>query len=297
MSKNSNLAILFADIAGSTELYDTVGDKKAQKLIATCLSALTDVTTRNLGTVVKTIGDEIMCTFPAAESAVQASTEMHQAIDKIPDIESYLPYQPNLYIGFHFGKVIMKNNDVFGDAVNIAARIVSIAKQRQTLTTEQTIKMLPRKIQSEVRFIGKTRIKGKFGKFSLYEVIWEEELMTVIATSSESAIASPARLVLRYRAKTVEMNQTRTKITCGRQDYNDIVVEDNHVSRSHARIEYRRGKFILTDVSSNGTYVLERGEKGIYLKQDELQLDGKGMIGLGEELEFDSPKGLYYNIK
>ncbi|MCD4716691.1 MAG: hypothetical protein K8R45_08115, partial [Desulfobacterales bacterium] len=62
--ETDTLAILFADIAKSTNLYETLGDKIAQNLIGTCLSLFSDVTARYNGTVIKTIGDEIMCTFP-----------------------------------------------------------------------------------------------------------------------------------------------------------------------------------------------------------------------------------------
>lgn len=71
--KTTNLTILFADISGSTRLYEVLGDGPARAKVASCLQMLADVTERHNGTVIKTIGDEIMCTFPNAEVSVAAA--------------------------------------------------------------------------------------------------------------------------------------------------------------------------------------------------------------------------------
>ena len=78
---------------------------------------------------------------------------------------------------------------------------------------------------------------------------------------------------------------------------NDVVVNDNRVSRSHAKIEYRRGKFVLIDQSTNGTFVLFQGKKPIDIKRDEAPLLGTGIISLGREVNPDSPLSIHYSIK
>ena len=95
MKKNTEtLAILFADIAKSTQLYETLGDKDAKQLIDSCIAYLTKVTVDHHGTVVKTIGDEIMCTFPLAQDAINASVAMHEAIDGLPVVVKGLSSGP-----------------------------------------------------------------------------------------------------------------------------------------------------------------------------------------------------------
>lgn len=136
------VAILFADIAKSTHIYETLGDKTAKNLIDASISLLSEVTEKHQGTVIKTIGDEIMCTFPTANDAVDAATDMHQSLEDMlfpedPDYSS-----PNIYAGIQFDKAIREDGDVFGDAVNVAARMVALAKQRQIITTEGTVKLL-----------------------------------------------------------------------------------------------------------------------------------------------------------
>jgi len=94
----------------------------------------------------------------------------------------------------------------------------------------------------------------------------------------------------------IEISQERPNVTMGRQRHNDLVVQDNRVSRSHARFEYRKGKFVLIDQSTNGTYVFIKGKKGMNLKQDELPVHGSGIIGLGRKVTSDSPQAIHFTI-
>ena len=76
----TELAVLFADVCGSTRLYDTLGDEEARSRIGCVLSRLAEVTVRNDGTVVKSIGDELLCTFPDGDHAVEAAVSMELCV-------------------------------------------------------------------------------------------------------------------------------------------------------------------------------------------------------------------------
>jgi adenylate cyclase len=295
--KTDMLAILFADIAKSTNLYETLGDKIAQNLIGTCLSLFSDVTARYHGTVIKTIGDEIMCTFPTADEAVEAGMEMHLALEDMPVADR--PDYPhlNIYVGIQWGPVVREGNDVFGDAVNVAARMVAFAKQRQIITTEETVNVLSLEHQASARCIDKTTIKGKSGEISIYEVIWERQDVTVMVEDSLDAMTLKAHMEIQFHDQLVKVDENSPSVSLGRQSHNEVVVNDNRVSRSHARIEYRRGKFVLIDQSTNGTYVVIQGKKKVNLKRDEAQLLGNGIISLGREVDPDSPTAIHYVIK
>jgi class 3 adenylate cyclase len=291
------LAILFADIAKSTNLYETLGDKIAQKIIGSCLSLFSDVTAKHHGKVIKTIGDEIMCTFPTADDAVEAGMDMHQVLEDL-EIEDRPGYpSPNIYVGIQWGPVIREGNDVFGDAVNVAARMVAFAKQRQIITTQETFNEMKSEHQALARCIDKTTIKGKSGEISIYEVIWERHDVTVMVEDSLDALTMKAYMELRFHDNLIKVDEIRHSASLGRQSHNDVVVNDNRVSRSHARIEYRRGKFVLVDQSTNGTYVVIQGKKKVNLKRDEAQLLGNGIISLGREVDPDSPLAIHYAIK
>jgi adenylate cyclase len=299
--KTATLSVLFADISKSTNIYEALGDKAAQNLISSCLSALSKVVGQHKGSVIKTIGDEVMCIFPGATSAVEAGMAMHEAAElKFAHREQDL--EPlNLYIGIHFGPVIMEDGDVYGDTVNVASRITGLAKQRQVLISQQVYDELEPELKSSSQCIDKTTIKGKSGEFKVYETIWELQDVTIVFNSSVDAFLSKSStscLELNFSGQAIEINGNKPSASLGRQSHNDIVVSSKSVSRSHARIELRRDKFILIYQSSNGTYIFVEEKSDLYcLKRDETQLKGSGIICLGEKAGSDSPEAIHYRIK
>jgi len=295
--KTDTLAILFADIAKSTQIYEVLGNKAAKNLIDSCLSLLRKMAQHYKGKVIKEIGDEIMCVFPSALSALEAAKGMHQALEDVPPIDKPGFTSVNIYIGIQYGTVIFEGGDVFGDAVNVAAHMVALAKQRQTIITQETMDALPNGHSFDVHCIDKTTVKGKSGEMNIYEVIWEEEDLTLMMDSSVETEIIKARLELKFDKQVHELDENCPSVTLGRQIHNDLVVNDKGVSRTHARIEYRRGKYILIDQSSNGTYLLIQGKRNVVIKRDESQLIGNGLIGLGREPIPESPMAIQYSVK
>lgn len=293
-NNRTTLTVLFADISQSTSFYETLGDQAAQSLVTECLSILSKITASHQGTVIKTIGDEVMCTFPDVSVAFQASKAMHEAFDNMPAVPQPIQSSPNIRIGFHAGPVILKDNDVFGDAVIIAARMVSLAKARQILTTEETVNLLSSEEKASARCIDRTTIKGKGGEHDIYELIWEDENVTVMLQDHISAATTECRLELRFGNICVEVDSKRPTVTLGRHLNNDLCVDGIHASRMHARIEHRRGKFVLIDQSTNGTYVRPNEQDGVSIHRDEITLRGSGIIGLGQELGPDHPQAIHF---
>jgi len=300
MSKSDYITILFADIVRSSEIYNVLGDKNAQKLISACLFLLSEVTAHHEGKVIKTIGDEVLCTFSSADTAVKAAKAMHLAVGKIkiPVRENTGLFPPSIRIGIHSGEVICEGNDVFGDAVNVAARMVGLAKQRQIITTEQTVMSLSPEYQSMSRCIDRTTIKGKRGELNIHELIWEKDATAELDNSFISLALKnlKACLELRFQDQVIRIDQNRPSVTIGRDAYNDLVVEGKRVSRTHACIEYRRGRFVLIDRSTNGTYLLSNGKPSI-VRRTESPLHGTGLIGLSQKVTERSPDVISYSVK
>jgi len=291
MAKSTlNLTILFADISGSTGLYETLGDERAHKLVSNFISVISGIISEYQGKIIKTIGDEVMCTFSSAYQAVNAAIGMHQAIDTMPPIPMKKPIKPSIRIGLHRGPVIMQGNDIFGDAVNVAARMVSLAKPRQIITTEQTIETLPECASMEYKCIDRTPIKGKKSEYSIFEVVWEDHDQTMMGSKDLTLQILYSRLHLRYKGADYYIDRDNPTITLGRQEANDIVVDDVIASRMHARIEYHRGKFTLTDQSTNGTYVSVDAKKSSFIHHDEYVLTSHGIISLGRDVDDESPE-------
>jgi adenylate cyclase len=296
--ETATLAILFADIAKSTHLYEVLGNQSAKALIDSCLSIMMDITKKLQGTVIKTIGDELMCTFHTADDAIEAGKAMHESLEQltIPDKPGQPP--PNIYVGLHYGPVIKEGGDVFGDAVNVAARMVSMAKQRQIVTNEETLQHLSDEYKEAANCIDKTTVKGKSGEVKIYEIVWEQHDVTVMLDDDNmGAQELKCRMEIKYRDSEFVIDENKPALTLGRQIHNDVVVNDTRVSRSHSRIEYNRGKFVLIDQSSNGTGVLIQGKKNITIKRDEASLIGNGVICLGREADPSSDLAIHYTIK
>ncbi len=292
----TTLVILFADISGSTRLYETLGDALARQRVADCLSVLTEAIQQCGGTVIKTIGDEVMSTFPSAEVGVRAACAMQEALAE----RAALSKTPlTIRVGLHYGPALIEAGDVFGDVVNLAARIVGLAKANQILTSRQTVDSLPETMRTMTRHVDRAPLKGKQEETDIYEVIWREDELTRMEGPSLSPLptTSGTRLSLRFRGKELEVNQNHSAITLGRGQENDLVIADEFASRLHARIEFRRGKFVLLDQSTNGTFVATHGEKPLYLHREEYLLQGTGAISLGRPLEGEPPTVIHFTCE
>lgn len=293
-SKLSDLAILFADIAGSTRLFDVLGDEAARSKISTCLDMLSEVVATNDGTVIKTIGDEIMCTFPTAEDAATAACEMHEALENDrTEMTAAGPVSLRIRVGVHFGPTILEHGDVFGDAVNVAARMVALAKARQIITTKGTVDQLSSVMQASARLIDRAPVKGK-DVMDIWELVWEQDDVTRISTDVINRAELDAHMVVSYHDTNLKLGRDRPQLVLGRSKTADVTVNESLASRQHVRIEFRRGKFFITDISTNGTYLKPAEADEMFLRREELQLSGSGMISLGRSFNEDPQEVVHF---
>ncbi len=166
------MAVLFADVCDSTALYDQFGNEAALNMITCTLHLLKHEVAQHRGSLIKTIGDEIMCTFPNPSLAVQAACAMQKAVEAgQPGGEHPIAIR----IGLHFGDVILKANDVYGDTVNVAARIASITRARQIMTTQEVIDALPEDFEGKVVPISRASLRGKQDALAVFQLLWEPE--------------------------------------------------------------------------------------------------------------------------
>lgn len=285
-------AVLFADVVGSTRLYETFGDDQAKQMIDECLVALTAVVLQYGGRVVKTIGDEIMCVLPSADNGCLAATDMHQKIMALPMVSGV---KRSVRIGFHYGAVIEENNDVFGDTVNLAARMAGLAKGMQIITTGTTVTGLSPMLQLSTRSIAALSIKGKGDEVDVREVIWQGGEELTMTTASIAVTTKPVTLYLEHGTQTWELD--RDGIVIGRDAQCNIVIADRNASRQHARIERRRDKFFLVDQSTNGTFVAFANAPEVVLRREELMLRGSGRIGFGHSVELPDTETVAFTLR
>lgn len=284
-SQQLPLAILFADISGSTALYDKLGNEVALHMVTRTLTILTRVALENHGKLIKTIGDEVMCSFPDAVSAVDAARAMQLEVEHQRPGGDHPIY---VRIGLHYGEVLLERNDAFGDTVNLAARITAITRARQILTSQAVIGELPDKLLKYTRPLQRTAFRGKQESFDVFQVLWEQEdtTSTRIGTQSYRKPAlSRNELMLRYETNVCTLGEQHRSAILGRSEDSDLVILDNLASRQHARIEFNFGKFLLTDHSANGTFVRFSDGQIIELNHQQIVLHGAGAISLGRNFE------------
>lgn len=290
--------LLFADICGSTGLFERYGDLRARQIETRVLDLLAARTVAHQGTVIKTIGDEIMSRFPDAERGVSAACDMQQGIKDDPVLAEL---GIAIRIGLHHGPVLAEKNDVFGDAVNVAARMVALAKADQIITTRETVGCLLADSRQTTRSLGRSWVRGKQNEMEIAEVIWYESgSLTQMSDGETQKILRNqlyARLALDYRGRNIELAPSAQVFSIGRGPKNDLVVDRELVSRSHAAIEFRQGKFILKDNSTNGTYLLLDNGARFFLRREEFTLQERGIICLGQAAFEQNPDIICYECK
>jgi adenylate cyclase len=269
--------VMFADIADSTGLYERFGDKQASTYIQDALSQARVIVLQARGIVIKTIGDEVMCCFSSAADSVHAACEIQIRFEKAVGPLPRLSFR----IGIHSGDAIWNEDDLFGDAVNVAARLAAMAKAEQILASKDTLTLCPEPFGKGARDIGLISVKGRRQPVDCMEVLWRNEAELTSVMPKPEGEAAVARLNLGFGADSFVVDVSRPQLSLGRNPGNDIVVASPLVSGSHAVIEQRRDKFVLRDHSTNGCLVIVSGRIPLRVHREEVALFEEGSIILG----------------
>ncbi|MGI9290126.1 MAG: adenylate/guanylate cyclase domain-containing protein [Gammaproteobacteria bacterium] len=300
MGEDKELAILFADVVGSTELYEKLGDDVARHTVQRCVDCMKETTTEFGGTVIKTMGDEVMSTFITVDEAMDAGSEMHKRISN-PNFSGRDDTRVSIRIGCHFGHVVVEEKDIFGAAVATANRMTSQAKAGQIITTQDTVEFLNSDWKALARKIAMVTLRGQADEVALFEVVWQPDEATSMLPAidlPESPKNSVGQLRLRFSGEELVLKTDgKRSIALGRADENDVTIKGNLISRVHARIELNNGRFTIIDESTNGTFVLPDGGEEIYVRRDSALLIGSGLIGLGRVAARGGPLAVEYNLE
>ncbi|MCG7959556.1 MAG: adenylate/guanylate cyclase domain-containing protein [Candidatus Thiodiazotropha taylori] len=293
-SNTQPYAIVFADIVESTRMYESLGDTLAKKLITELVEAIAQVVIACGGHVVEIIGDEVMSRYDDPASAVIAACRIHERVELYAE-QSGMPMAAR--IGLHYGPAIFEEGRMYGDSVNVAARMAAIAQAKQIITTEQVVEALPDELRLMARQFDKVKVKGKVERMIIYDLLWQKEDVTFIHTAPITQSLTTKTLILEYNNKTYKMPPTQGSVGIGRDPKNELVVNASSASRSHAVLEYYRGKYVLKDISTNGTYLTTQNQQSLYLRRETIPLLGHGKIGLGEPVSEQNKHLISYRFQ
>ncbi len=283
--------VLFADLRGSTAMYETLGNAEASAVVTQSVGLLAKIVAAHGGTLVKTLGDGLMAMFPTPSQGISAADEMHDSIGRSDPAGEYArtgkaPAVPlKLQIGLAHGEVVEMSGDLFGDAVNVAARLLDHAGDNETLATVTVLEGLGDWERSRFRSLDRLQLRGRAEPVHVHLQEPVRRFGDTAATAYGDMLA-PANEPEGIRLIWLDISRiyagSSLPVVLGRSPQATYIIDDNRVSRSHARIDWHGGTFQLTDLSYNGTYVrFDHDPEIISLRRGGCTLHGSGIIGLG----------------
>ena len=286
---NSHKTVVFADMTGSTALYEALGNEGAAAVVAPLTQAMGACIQRYGGRVVKNLGDGVLGLFAEPGDAVLAAAELmreHRQWIGPQARESHV----GIHVGLASGEVVEVDGDCYGDAVNVAARLCERADDAEIWATESVVAGLraPRGM-CFVR-LGHLEMRGKAEPLVTYQIEWRAENRADLTVHSELrsdlaalvADTGPAQIQLSWPGAYRLFSSMDIPVNVGRAPDSHLCIADPRVSRVHARLDWRHGAFVLTDLSSFGTWVrFEGSEAPLQLRRDSCRLIGSGEIALG----------------
>ena len=209
--------------------------------------------------------------------------------------------QLKIKVGTTYGPVVLKDRDVFGDTVNVCARLVSLAKPSQVLTTRQTVDSLSPELRERCRELYATKVRGRTSELTVCEVLWRADPDTTRVVDLDPATSPKAAWT--YVLKLTHAGETyvadgSTVVRIGRDATNEVVVATENASRLHARIFSRDGQFFIADQSTNGTFIMVDGTtREVRLRRSESVLGERGWIGVGKSAARHGDHVLRYRLE
>jgi adenylate cyclase len=279
MAAGASGCVLFADVSGSTKLYEMVGDKAAHEAIDLCVKLFSALTEQHGGRVVKTIGDEVMALFQRPGEAAKAAVDIQLGMSDMAPVDKV---RLGVRVGLHYGPVVEREGDVFGDTVNLAARLTEMASKGQIITSLETVQLLEPIQRLDCRTLYEIPVKGKDRGVAICELMWTDTDDATQLVSSRASTDGTDTLRIVYRSRVVSLSEAHPSLVVGRDATADLVVPDRMASRTHCVIERRQDKFVLTDRSANGTWLSIDGDREIVLRREESLLRSHGYIALGQ---------------
>ena len=284
--------VVFADVSGSTGMFQRLGDHTASRLVTDLVASLRQMFQAHGGRVVKLLGDGLFAVFPSEVDALAACVAIQRHLVAEPVRSDEGDGTVQLQMGIASGEVVEIDGDVFGDTVNSAARLADLAGAGQILTTHAVWESLPPMLQALLRSLGPLHLRGRNEASHVYRVQWQSGRDDDVTTLGRSLGADMADkvLVLRSGEQVLQMQGYSPRLTIGRGTGAVLVLNDPRVSRLHATVECRGSQFVLADASSYGTWVYfgEQGE-AVVLRRTECFLAGSGQISAGCERRAGSP--------
>ncbi|MEM7023495.1 MAG: adenylate/guanylate cyclase domain-containing protein [Pseudomonadota bacterium] len=273
--KSIQACILLADISGSTRLYETAGDAEAQRTVGRELARLQAVIADYGGICIRQKGDDVLGYFAEPGPAFRAIRRMLQ---RPPG------HVLSIHAGLHFGQVVLADGDIFGEAVNLTARLAALANADEALLSRSLFDLLSSNETRALRPLDRFRLKGVSALIEVFALADDDPGMQTAVFAKPSAEETtawprmPEASVLLTRGQQMWRCREAESLLLGRSQDCGIILSEPWISRRHAVLTVRDGKALLEDRSSSGTYVATGGGHQLFLRRETITLTGDGLI-------------------
>ncbi|HSG90705.1 MAG TPA: adenylate/guanylate cyclase domain-containing protein [Pseudomonadales bacterium] len=299
MSDGLKRAVMFTAVTGIDEVALRDGPDQSVEVLQRVIARLRTLAEAQTGEIVDSVGRELLIIFTDPDGALACAQQMQLDVHLDESISNSLV---SLAVGLHHGTVNRIGEDIYGDAVNTAARVKSQATSRRVLVSQQLHDELNPFLAQCLNLFDKIEVKGKAQPLVLYEVPWESgdmnrtNAMPAVRAGDESVIEHLSTDALRLRVEGIEhhLHPADFPVSLGRGQHCDLPVKTESASRLHCRIEYRRGKFVLMDSSTNGTHLVRSDGSVMLLRREAAVLTGRGHFSLGEVADESAPASITF---
>ncbi len=292
--------VVFADLVGSTGLFERLGDETAGRFVTQLTTALSKTFEQHSGRVVKLLGDGLFVVFPREGDAIEACLAIQKRLQEKPVHPGGNLGAVQMQMGVETGEVVEIAGDCYGDAVNSAARLADLAGAAQILTTQRVADALSPAQRDQLRSLGPMYLRGKSDATEVYRVDWQVDRDNDATVMGASMLKAPGRhgfLELAAAGQTVRLEPRGEKLALGRAATASLSINDSRVSRLHATVEWRGGQFVLSDGSSFGTWVYMGNQtEPVVLRRTECYLVGHGQITLGCDRHADNAPLVLFSV-
>lgn len=320
MPNRINKTVVFIDLSGSTTLFEAIGDEAATKFVHGITKDIATHLISQGGRVLKFLGDGVMSIFDSPADAVLACLPLHEVLNKLAQVKTSGGLQKNkisLRIGMDYGRLIEVENDAYGDTVNVASRVMSLAKPGEMMLTAEVYEALPQNIKQRCRRLGRMMLRGRTAPQLIYGLeLFEPDTgdltqfhemgSTLISQDSDWSKQTQAQGIrFSFNGVDYSFSNEEMPITIGRSPGCNVVIDDTRVSRSHVQIDFIDSQFYVTDISINGTMVqygdeIKPNAYPITIRRQRCVLVRHGRIILGVwnpgYSESATPPTVYYQI-
>ena len=272
-----SITVMFTDIKGSTEYFEKYGDAAGIMMVHQCNIILREIVERHAGKFIKTIGDAIMATFDEVKHSAVAAVEMQTALAEV-NAGKAEQERISIRVGLNYGTGIVKSGDVFGDVVNVASRVQSVALPDQIVISDSVNRQISPLQLFQTCYLGGYVLKGKEAKHDLFALVWNQQAApgaisarTIVISDCKGFLVEPVFKLMRVprgggEGPTTPLRQGELSI--GRSEGDLTFPGDAQLAPRHARFYVEAGRLLVKDLSDGqgvflklvGTHTLQSGD-------------------------------------